>query len=404
MTNYLISKNSATLDISNTSLGIYVSRARLSEAYPYIRDFPLQNYIFGVGLNDRGQLGLNDLTRRSSPTILGGRANWSSIDSSSLTTFATKSDGTLWGWGANDYGQIGDNTSNFLAGKSSPVQIGANTNWLIVETGGYSTFAIKTDGTLWSWGHNYNGQLGYGPASFTFGSLSNNKSSPTQIGTDNKWISVKAPDFFHLAWATKSDGTLWTWGSGRSSPTQVGSSTNWTKITGAYGSAVAGIQKDGTLWIWGPNLYGFFGDSTGDYYAFRSTPVQIGTDNTWKQVIFDGQTGAHAIKTDGTLWAWAGSFLNVPPGNAAAYSSPVQIGTAKNWAKLIEPTMAIKTDGTLWGWDSVEPFVGALYGNAPVSSPVLFGSATNSDWGRNWISVSTSASGLIGIKDETFFD
>jgi hypothetical protein len=66
--------------------------------------------------------------------------------------------------------------------------------------------------------------------------------------------------------------------------------------------------------------------------------------------------------------------------------------------------MAIKTDGTLWGWDSVEPFVGALYGNAPVSSPVLFGSATNSDWGRNWISVSTSASGLIGIKDETFFD
>ena len=407
MTNYLITQNSTTTDISNTSLGSYVSTTRLFDNYGYIRDFPLQSYLYGLGANDRAQLGLNDQTYRSSAVLLGSGVGWASISCDALGVHAIKSDGTLWGWGANDYGQIGDNTSNFLQGKSSPTQIGADTNWLMVERSIYSTFAIKTDGTLWSWGHNYRAQLGYGPPSFTFGSLSNNVSSPTQIGTDNKWVSVKSDQGNHRAFALKSDGTLWKWGIDInnitifSSPTQIGSSRDWSKLVDTY----AVIDRYGTLWIWGQNFYGGFGNSTSGYSDTRGEPVQLGTENNWKSVI-RSEISATAVKTDGTLWAWGGSFLNEPPGTGSAKSSPVQIGTSNDWVEVFRYNMAIKADGTLWGWGGNVPFNGYRLGvTGPESSPVLFGSwnPSRTDWANNWVSVSSVASGFVGIKDETFF-
>lgn len=408
MSNYLITQNSTTTDISNTSLGSYVSANRLFDNYQYIRDFSLQSNLYGIGENNRGQLGLNDGTPRSSALfLLGSGVGWVSISSDSLGTHAIKSDGTLWGWGSNEYGQVGNNTSNFLAGRSSPTQIGSDTNWLMVERNLYSTIAIKTDGTIWSWGHNYLAQLGYGPPSFSFGSLSNNISSPTQIGTDNKWVSVKGNGGGHGVNALKSDGTLWKWGldingiTVFSSPTQIGSSRDWSKLVDTY----AVIDRYGTLWIWGQNYYGGFGDSTSDYYTTRGEPVQLGTERNWKSVIRNA-TSATGVKTDGTLWAWAGSFLNEPSGPATARSSPVQIGTSNDWANIFPYNMAIKADGTLWGWGDAVGFTGYRLGvTGPESSPVLFGSwnPSRTDWANNWVSVSYTNLGFVGIKDETFF-
>ena len=98
------------------------------------------------------------------------------------STAAIKTDGTLWTWGQNNYGQLG---TNDLVHRSSPVQVGAATTWSLVSAGSYSIAAIKTDGTLWSWGlNNYNGQLGTNDTA--------NRSSPVQVGSGTTWSQVSA--------------------------------------------------------------------------------------------------------------------------------------------------------------------------------------------------------------------
>ena len=127
-----------------------------------------------------GQIGLGDVTNRSSPVQVGALTNWSSI-SGGNPTFATaiKTDGTLWSWGSNSLGELG--LGNVTA-RSSPVQVGALTAWSKVSSGFQCTVAIKTDGTLWSWGRNNSGGLGLGDAT--------NRSSPVQVGALTTWISV----------------------------------------------------------------------------------------------------------------------------------------------------------------------------------------------------------------------
>ena len=154
---------------------------------------------------------------------------------------AIKTDGTMWSWGNNDNGRLGlGDTTN----QSSPVQIGALTTWSSVSCGGYTGFAaaIKTDGTMWSWGNNGSGRLGLGDTT--------NRSSPVQIGDLTTWSIVSSKGF--RAHAIKTDGTLWSWGangSGRlglgntttySSPKQIGSSTNWRSVSaGIQGATLA---------------------------------------------------------------------------------------------------------------------------------------------------------------------
>lgn len=109
------------------------------------------------------------------------------------------SDGTLWAWGRNDYGQLGVGTT---VDHPAPVQVGTGTDWQTIAAGGFHTVAIKSDGTLWAWGHNVNGQLGDGSTTYQF--------SPIRVGTDSNWQMVSA-GFMHTV-AIKSDGTLWAWG------------------------------------------------------------------------------------------------------------------------------------------------------------------------------------------------
>lgn len=114
-------------------------------------------------------------------------------------TVIVKCDGTLWAWGYNGYGQLGDGT---VVSKNSPVQIGTDSDWRIVSAGYSHTVALKEDGSLWAWGRNDHGQLGDGTTV--------NKSSPLQVGTDSDWKSI-ASGYFHTV-ALKDDGSLWAWG------------------------------------------------------------------------------------------------------------------------------------------------------------------------------------------------
>jgi len=207
---------------------------------------------------------------------------------------------TLWTWGFNAFGNLGDNTT---VNKSSPITtVAGGTNWKQVACGYYHTAAIKTDGTLWTWGQNKYGMLG--------DNTNVTKSSPvTTVAGGTNWKQV-AGGYRHTA-AIKTDGTLWTWGFNsngqlgdntavnKSSPvTTAGGGTNWKQVAGGYRHTAA-IKTDGTLWTCGYNYYGNLGDGT---TVDKSSPVTTaGGGTNWKQVAC-GYRHTAAIKTDGTLW------------------------------------------------------------------------------------------------------
>ncbi len=168
--------------------------------------FALKNdgTIWGWGLNLAGLLADNTVMARSVPTQLNSDTDWASIHVGAAHILALKTNGTLWSWGGGEYGQTGDGLSPSLY-RSYPRQVGTDT-WSKVFAGWKVSFGIKPDGTLWAWGLNDVGQLGIGNTT--------NQFSPVQVGTDTDWVDVvsggSGDDQFTIA--TKSDGTVWAWG------------------------------------------------------------------------------------------------------------------------------------------------------------------------------------------------
>lgn len=364
------------------------------------------NTLFCCGLGTNGQLGDNTVTSKSNlvQTIAQGN-NWSSVSLGSSGTnlnAGIKTDGTLWLWGDNGYGQIGDNTATK---RSSPVQtVAFGTNWKQVCCGATNfTIALKTDGTLWGWGGNQNGQLGDNTVT--------TRSSPVQTVTfGTNWKQISAT--YHTA-AIKTDGTLWCWGlnsngqlgdntiTTRSSPVQtVAFGTNWKQVA-CGGFQTAAIKTDGTLWCWGSNGNGQIGDNT---ITSRSSPVQtVAFGTNWKQVACGGIGHITAIKTDGTLWVWgqnSSAYPTLGDNTITNKSSPVQtIAFGTNWKQVncgYFSTYAIKNDGTLWSWGYNQS--GELGDNSttPRSSPVQTSAS-----GTNWKQVGGGKQSLIAI---TFAD
>jgi alpha-tubulin suppressor-like RCC1 family protein len=257
--------------------------------------------LYAWGNNTEGEVGDGTTENKSNPVQIGTLTNWGSVSSGDNITAAIKLNGTLWGWGLNVRGAIGDGTVIY---RSSPVQIGALTNWSQVSfgVGNVHTASVKTDGTLWGWGTNSVGQIGDNTQVY--------RSSPVQIGALTNWSQVDAGSL-HTAAVTTS-GELYAWGvadGGRLgnglesgnilSPIQIGALTNWSQVS-AGNEHTASVKTDGTLWIWGSNLYARLGDGT---VISRSSPVQIGALTNWSQVSA-GNFHSAAVKADGTIWTW----------------------------------------------------------------------------------------------------
>jgi alpha-tubulin suppressor-like RCC1 family protein len=291
------------------------------------------------GNNDTGQLGVGNKNGSASPLQVGALTDWSSVSvdtmgvNQGVHVAAIKTNGTLWLWGGSSYGKLGIGAG--YVNKSSPVQIGALTNWSGVSVGAVHTAAVKTDGTLWLWGQASYGKLG-------FNTTSGYLPSPTQLGTDTNWRTVVCGP--NNTMAIKTDGTLWVWGfnpygelgigstTWKSSPTQVGAGTNWN-IVSHTGYHTLATKTDGTLWSWGVGSYGALGQNDG---TSRNSPTQVGSGTTWSQITSNSHHSM-ATKTDGTLWAWGMNthaelgLNNTSPGYVY---SPVQVGTSTWWTKV----------------------------------------------------------------------
>ena len=345
--------------------------------------------IWRTGYNNVGQMGTNNKDNLNTLTQLGSLTDWEQISAGGNHCLAVKQNGTLWGWGGNGSGQLGFNDRVF---RSSPVQIGSSTNWSRVSTGGSAlSLGVKTDGTLWAWGVNNNGQLGLNEAGAAL-----YRSSPTQVGVATNWNKVSAGPFHSLA--TKTDGTLWSWGNNaagglglnlvaanhRSSPTQVGVATNWNLIATSvsYAACVIATKTDGTLWTWGSNICGPLGTNDQTY---RSSPVQIGSLTNWNNIDI-AHRAAIASRTDGRLFAWGRNNNGELGVNDRVYrSSPTQVGASTDWNLVGMGTYnagAIKTNGTLWLWGRAS-YGQIASGGVERSSPVQIGSATN------WVQLNT---------------
>jgi len=334
------------------------------------------------GNNNNGALGTSNTTTYSSPVQVGALTDWYETVSGYLTGFGLKADGTLWSWGQNNYGQLGLGTTTYY---SSPVQVGALTTWSSLGGSYYQTAVIKGDGTLWTWGRGtYYGALGLGNTT--------NYSSPKQVGALTDWAQASCGTWCTLV--VKTDGTLWGFGRNNqgqlgvgnttdySSPVQVGALTDWAVIYMRSFQATA-LKTDGTIWTWGANTTGAGGQSNTTKY---SSPVQVGALTTWatigpgSETDLDNSAWVMAIKTDGTLWAWGeGSDGQLGLGNSTNYSSPKQVGALTTWSKVTgarKSSYGIKTDGTMWVWGDGSDGALGRGDTTSFDSPVQLGSLT----------------------------
>lgn len=317
--------------------------------------------LYGVnGTNNLcGIIGQTPGTSHNTLTRIGNTEDqWTEISSGADHSLALKKDGSLWGWGWNTTGQVGDNTSNNIKYGPSREALQSN-DWCTISAGSCVSSAIKIDGSLWTWGSAAGGTLGnnYNGGGISF-------CTPTrEFTSSNNWCAVSVGRCHVMA--VKKDGSLWGWGQntcgeiGDNSivikyvPTrEITSSNNWCAVA-AGGIVTHAIKTNGTLWSWGFAACGLLGDNT---IVSKSSPVQeVSLSTNWTSVASSYGTAAHAIKKDGSLWSWGCNAAGtLGTGDVINRSSPVrEITSSNNWAKVvggISSVFGLKQDGTLWGW------------------------------------------------------
>ena len=293
-----------------------------------------------------------------------------SISLGSSHTCAIKLDHTLWCWGLNYYGQLGLGNSGTGTNQYSPRQVKISEDEFLtdvssVSLGEFHTCALKTDGTLWCWGRNYYGQLGLGN--------NDDKTYPTQVTGLTNISSINLGRRYSCV--VKKDGTLWCWGqnedyqlgignnTNQNLPKQVKASENENEFLTDVSSVSLGevhtcVNKtDGTLWCWGFNAHGQLGIGSTTAQPF---PTQVKVSENDDKYFTDvssislGYFHTCAKKTDYTLWCWGfNGSGQLGIGSNINKLFPEQVVSLTNVSRIntgAEHTCAIELDGTLWCW------------------------------------------------------
>lgn len=276
-------------------------------------------------------------------------------------TTSIRNDGTVWNWGTGSNGQLGDGNSGIGVGVVTPVQVAGLEGFTSVADGNGFVLALKGDGTVWGWGINNQGQLGDGTTI--------DRSRPVQTSGLTNVTAVSAGGFF--SFAVKSDGTVWTWGYGggfnstvgvvRTTPVQLTGISDVIAIA-AGGGHLLMLKSDKTVWAVGGNSRGQLGDGT---TTDRPFPVQVSGLTNVRSIAAGGEEFAAAVKEDGTVWAWGINFHGeLGPGggplNFDAHPNPLQVtglpagitalATGNNFC------LALAGDGTVWSWGNNSDF------------------------------------------------
>jgi alpha-tubulin suppressor-like RCC1 family protein len=288
---------------------------------------------------------------------VGAVVSWAVLLFSLVSVVGCVSSGTPWAWGFNGDGELGNGTRS---DSSSPVEVTGLPNNVMataIAGGEFHSLALMSDGTVWAWGDNFTGELGNG--------TTNASSRPVEVrGLPNKAIAIAAGDYHSLA--LTSDGTVWAWGLNAtrqlgngtinysSSPVEVTGLPNnvmATAIAGGAGHSLA-LMSDGTVWAWGWNFKGQLGNGTTND---SSSPVEVRGLPNKAIAIAGGAYHSLALMSDGTVWAWGlNTFGILGNGTANDSTSPVQVEGLPNKATAIagglDHSLALMSDGTVWAW------------------------------------------------------
>ena len=303
--------------------------------------------VWAWGDNLYGPLGDGTTTRSLVPVQVKNLSGVTAVAAGWDHSLGLKSDGTVWAWGRNGSGQLGNGTTT---NSSLPVRVSNLSGVIAIAAGASHSLALKSDGTVWAWGNNGEGELGNG---------TKNSSVPVQVKNLAGVTAIAAGSSHSLA--RKSDGTVWAWGNNAAGELGNGGSKNSTvpvqvkNLTGA--TAVAGgasfslaLKSDGTVWSWGSNAYHTLGDGT---LNWSSVPVRVGNLTAVTKISTCASAlDSIALKTDGTVWAWGdNTFGNLGTGTTASTLVPVQSTiTSATAVAATASSFAITSDGATWGW------------------------------------------------------
>ncbi len=309
------------------------------------------------GNNFRGQVGDGTTSQRSVPTAVSGGGSWKFAMLGYNHSCGIKSDDTLWCWGNNNSGRTGLGTSS--GSTLVPTQISGGGTWKRVDAAQYNgafSCGVKSDDTLWCWGSNNLGQLG-DPAK-PFGTT-----VPNPVAAGGTWKDVKVAQY--TSCGLKTDNSIRCWGSnnfgilgdGTSdrvfTPMPISGNAYWQMIArgvSSFGSATCGIKADNHLWCWGNNQYGMLGDGT---YTTPDQPVEVSGGSVWKKVAVSGNHTC-GIMADDTLWCWGGNFSGELGTGGGGTAVPAAVSGGGTWKEVAAGgnahSCAIKSNDSLWCW------------------------------------------------------
>jgi alpha-tubulin suppressor-like RCC1 family protein len=330
--------------------------------------------LWSWGRNYAGQLGDGSTKDAHSPQRIGEGTDWVAVSAGDHHSVALKRAGTLWAWGYNRFGQLGNDS---IRDAHTPVLVQGGKDWQTVAAGDYHTVALRRDGTLWAWGCNKRGQVGTGSR--------RRERKPVRVD-DDKWLVIPLETDVRVV----QDAHV---------PTRLGGDDDWVAIdAGAYYSVAR--KQDGSLWAWGDNRYGQMGTATRDH---ELAPVRVGTGTDWTAVY----AGVHHLlgtKRDRSLWAWG---LN-DHGQLAPFSKQrlaQALVTAETGIDCIRAagawhhTLVLDRDGALWGWGSNSYGQLGTGDTRDIGAPVIRGTPHHGAFGKQVANASREPVRVAGASD-----
>ncbi len=388
-TNWLRAGNLTQLDVATQNNPYFVSGVfnngqiqKIAAGSTHTLAIRNNGTLWTWGKNDLGQLGDGTHTSHSSPKQLGTATNWVSVAAGSGFSVALAADNTVWLWGARDMGQVGDGVVSSTTQQLTPKMLPGN-SWVAVKAGAKHVLALKADGTLYAWGGNTYNQLGFN-TNQAFGTTY--ASTPVTVYSQGQhWVGIGAGPYNSMA--MEADGGLWTWGyntwgnvgdgttAQQDRPTrEYLGKTNWQFTQGGISHSAA-LDADGHFYTWGGNNSGQLGvDPSSLPYT---TIPEWNVDDTWSAVAA-GSEHTGGITKSGRLYSWGSNTFGQlgSTQNLGSYSPYiVQESTyGEDWVSAVfGPThsLAMREDGTLWGWgNNAAGQLGTGSTNAMQTTPV----------------------------------